>query len=140
MLRPGRIDSILTVGAPTLADCRDILRVHSSRLPLLAPAPTATATATPTPTSVGVGHTNNAAGAGGGGERGDEEAAASSSATFVDLDVLAARCVRAGATGADLRRLCQEAALVALREDVENAAHITRAHFDAAFRNIFLAS
>ncbi len=60
----------------------------------------------------------------------------------MDLDRVAARCFEevVGVTGADLRRLCQEAALVALREDVENAAHVGRAHFAAAFRNIFGSS
>jgi SpoVK/Ycf46/Vps4 family AAA+-type ATPase len=47
----------------------------------------------------------------------------------VDLGRLADGCQ--GFTGAELAALCREAALAALREDLEGAAAVARRHFDA---------
>lgn len=51
-------------------------------------------------------------------------------AADVDLGALAA--TTDGFTGAELAAICREAALAALREDVDGAAAVAGRHFDAA--------
>ena len=50
----------------------------------------------------------------------------------VDLSDLANRLFKAGCVGADVARLCQEAALASLRDGIESATTVQRKHFQTA--------
>jgi transitional endoplasmic reticulum ATPase len=88
LLRPGRFDRILLVGAPTEEGRLQILKIHTSKMPL---------------------------------------------AKDVDLDDLAKKSE--GYTGADLEALVREAAMLALREDM-NSKQVKKKHFTAALNKI----
>jgi SpoVK/Ycf46/Vps4 family AAA+-type ATPase len=117
LLRPGRIDAIVSVGVPSPVDCADILRLHSSRMPLFA-APPPAAPANPPATAAAA--ATAAVGAG-------------TSDQSVDLELVAREAHAGGCSGADLRLVCQEAALGALREDV-GAQWVCARHFQSALR------
>jgi SpoVK/Ycf46/Vps4 family AAA+-type ATPase len=55
-------------------------------------------------------------------------------ASDVDVDSIAARTENY--TGAELEAVCREAAMAALREDVENASQVAMRHFEAAVRGV----
>jgi SpoVK/Ycf46/Vps4 family AAA+-type ATPase len=55
-------------------------------------------------------------------------------AADVDLTALAERTE--GYTGAELAAVCKEAAMAALREDVEKAIDVKAKHFEAAIRGV----
>ena len=106
LLRPGRFDQHLYLGYPTEADRAAILRMCMRGMPTSAsaPAPTPTPMATPTAASSGDGP---------------------------DMD-LAAELAEdehtGGLTCAALRHVCREAAMEALRQDIE-AKQVARRHF-----------
>jgi len=54
----------------------------------------------------------------------------------VDFQSLATELQQQGATGADIARVCQEAALAALRENIEEADTVTARHFGKALSKL----
>ena len=54
----------------------------------------------------------------------------------VDLAVQALASSTQGYSGADLSNLCQEAALMAARQDLHGASHVAAEHFEAALLHL----
>ena len=54
----------------------------------------------------------------------------------VDLTVQALANSTQGYSGADLSNLCQEAALMAARQDLHGASHVAAEHFEAALLHL----
>ena len=110
LLRPGRLDVQLHVPPPDAAARRAILQVHSRGMPI---APDVDLQARPCPSK-------------------QQPTVAS---CLVGLTV---HCVQAlaehteGFSGAELANLCQEAALMALREGMDTATATEAKHFSAA--------
>lgn len=88
LLRPGRFDRVMMVGAPDEEARREIFKIHTRRTPL---------------------------------------------ADDVDLGELARRTE--GYSGADIAAVCKEAAMLALREDIETD-EVKRNHFEKALESV----
>ncbi len=88
LLRPGRFDRVMMVGAPDMEARKEIFRIHTERVPL---------------------------------------------SDDVDLEDYARRTE--GYSGADISAVCREAAMLALREDVETD-EVKKKHFDQALKSV----
>lgn len=100
LMRPGRFDRIILASVPTSEARRDILKIHTSGMPL-ALEPSMEHNISPE--------------------------------DVISLDKLAVQTE--GFVGADIDLLCREAAILALRENMD-CTHVLNSHFDAALEKV----
>lgn len=123
LLRPGRLGALLYVPPPDVEGRHEILKVHSRRMPLAQDVDiqVISQSAIHIPIAelayhIQLSYTS--------AENCDDHPG------HCVLQAFAQRTDRF--TGADLASLCQEAALMALREGMESTKEVTRRHFEAA--------